>query len=95
MIDERLDIKLLDGVAAARLAWQILLVGPIVEIDSAVLPRGPNIRDVGAKQYTERPAYLAGWDVALIRFARNEPTRFISPTAPTSTTTWISVSPRR
>ncbi len=26
------------------------------------------------------PAYLAGWDVALLLFARNESTRFISPT---------------
>ncbi|MGH9348034.1 MAG: glycosyltransferase [Vicinamibacterales bacterium] len=80
VIDERLDIELLDGVAAARPGWQIVLVGPIAKIDPAVLPQGPNIHYLGAKQYTELPAYLAGWDVALIPFARNEATRFISPT---------------
>ena len=32
------------------------------------------------KRYDELPAYLAGWDVALLPFARNEATRFISPT---------------
>jgi UDP-galactopyranose mutase len=32
------------------------------------------------KTYDELPAYLAGWDVAIMPFARNESTRFISPT---------------
>jgi UDP-galactopyranose mutase len=32
------------------------------------------------KSYEELPGYLAGWDVALLLFARNESTRFISPT---------------
>ena len=32
------------------------------------------------KSYEELPAWLAGWDVALMPFALNESTRFISPT---------------
>jgi UDP-galactopyranose mutase len=32
------------------------------------------------KSYKELPAYLAGWDLAFLPFARNESTRFISPT---------------
>ena len=33
-----------------------------------------------AKSYDELPHYVSGWDVALIPFAINESTRFISPT---------------
>jgi UDP-galactopyranose mutase len=32
------------------------------------------------KSYDDLPAYLAGWDVAMLPFARNDATRFISPT---------------
>jgi len=80
VIDERLDIELVDGIAAARPDWQLVMVGPVVKIDPADLPRRPNIHYLGSKQYTELPAYLSGWDVALMPFARNEATRFISPT---------------
>ncbi len=44
------------------------------------LPRAANIHYLGPKPYDELPAYIAGWDVALLPFARNEATRFISPT---------------
>jgi UDP-galactopyranose mutase len=80
VIDERMDVALLDGVAAARPDWQIVLVGPVVKIDPASLPRRPNIRYLGPKSYEKLPEYVAGWDVALLPFARNEATRFISPT---------------
>lgn len=80
VIDERFDIELLDGVAAARPDWQFIMIGPVVKIDPATLPRRQNIHYLGGKTYQELPAYLAGWDVALLLFARNESTRFISPT---------------
>jgi UDP-galactopyranose mutase len=80
VIDERLDIELLDGVAAARPDWQIVMIGPVVKIDPLDLPRRSNIHYLGGKDYQELPQYLAGWDVALLPFARNESTRFISPT---------------
>ncbi|MFL5377439.1 MAG: glycosyltransferase [Myxococcales bacterium] len=80
VIDERLDLDLLRGLAAARPDWHILLLGPVVKIDPASLPRGPNVHYLGMKKYEELPAYLAGWDVALLLFARNEATRYISPT---------------
>jgi glycosyltransferase involved in cell wall biosynthesis len=80
VIDERLDIELVDGVAALRPGWQIVLIGPVVKIDPASLPRRPNIHYLGQKSYGELPAYLAGWDVALVPFARNQATRYISPT---------------
>jgi UDP-galactopyranose mutase len=80
VIDERFDIELLDNVARARPGWQFVMIGPVVKIDQATLPRRKNIHYLGAKGYQELPAYLSGWDVALLLFARNEATRFISPT---------------
>ena len=80
VIDERFDIELLEGAAAARPHWHFVMIGPVVKIDPATLPRRSNIHYLGSKTYEELPAYLAGWDVALLLFARNEATRFISPT---------------
>ena len=56
------------------------MIGPVVKIDPATLPRHANIHYLGGKTYKELPAYLAGWDVAILPFAHNESTRFISPT---------------
>jgi glycosyltransferase involved in cell wall biosynthesis len=80
VIDERMDIDLIRGIAEARPDWQIVLIGPVVKIDPASLPRLPNIHYLGQKSYADLPAYLSGWDVALLPFALNEATRFISPT---------------
>ena len=80
VLDERLDIPLLQGIADARPDWQLMMIGPVVKIDPNELPRRPNIHYLGPKSYTELPRYIAGWDVALLLFARNEATRFISPT---------------
>lgn len=80
VIDERMDLELLAGIATARPDWHLVIVGPVVKIDSASLPAQPNIHYLGGKSYQELPQYLAGWDVAMMPFARNESTRFISPT---------------
>ena len=80
VLDERLDIELLQGIADARPEWQLVMIGPVVKIDPNDLPKRPNIHYLGPKSYTELPRYIAGWDVALLLFARNEATRFISPT---------------
>ena len=80
VIDERMDLELIAGAAAARPSWNFVLVGPVVKIESSSLPRAANIHYLGGKTYHELPSYAAGWDVALLPFARNESTRFISPT---------------
>jgi UDP-galactopyranose mutase len=80
VIDERLDVELLARVASLRPDCHLVLVGPIVKIDPATLPRAANIHYLGAKSYDDLPSYLAGWDVTLLPFARNEATRCISPT---------------
>ncbi|GLH36025.1 glycosyltransferase family 1 protein [Pseudomonas moraviensis] len=80
VIDERFDIELIERVATMRPDWQIALIGPVVKIDPQTLPQRPNIHYLGSKQYTELPDYLTGWDVALMPFALNASTRYISPT---------------
>ncbi len=80
VIDERFDIELIRDIADAKPEWQIMLIGPIVKIDPASLPKNKNIHYLGQKTYSELPAYLSGWDVALIPFMLNESTKFISPT---------------
>ncbi len=80
VIDERMDLGLLDALARSHPEWQIVMVGPVVKIDPAGLPRHANLHYLGQKSYAELPSYLAGWDVCLLPFARNEATRFISPT---------------
>jgi glycosyltransferase involved in cell wall biosynthesis len=80
VLDERFDRELIAGVAALRPHYQFVLIGPVVKIDPGSLPRAANIHYLGQKGYAELPQYLAGWDVAMLPFARNEATRYISPT---------------
>jgi len=80
VIDERFDIDLLRQIADMRPDWQFVMVGPVVKIAPEDLPRAANIHYVGGKTYEQLPHYLSGWDVALMPFAMNESTQFISPT---------------
>lgn len=80
VIDERMDLDMVAAVADAHPEWSIVMVGPVVKIDPADLPHRPNIHYLGGKKYEELPVYLGGWDVALMPFAINDSTKFISPT---------------
>ena len=80
VVDERFNIELLGAVAEQKPEWQFVIIGPTVKIDPATLPKGKNIHFLGMKDYDELPSYLAGWDVAMMPFALNEATKYISPT---------------
>ncbi|GAB2545471.1 glycosyltransferase family 1 protein [Spirosoma aerophilum] len=80
VIDERIDLDLLGELAGRLPNWQFVLLGPVVKIDPASLPQGPNLHYLGMKDYQELPAYFSNWDAALMPFAINEATRYISPT---------------
>ena len=80
VIDERFDIDLLREMADMRPDWSFVMVGPVVKIGEDELPRAANIHYLGGKTYDQLPTYLSGWDVALMPFAINESTLFISPT---------------
>lgn len=80
VIDERLDTDLLGAVARLRPEMQFVMVGPVVKIDPATLPQADNIHYLGMRDYLDLPDEMAEWDVALMPFARNDATRYISPT---------------
>ncbi len=80
VIDERLDVKLVEQAALKMPDVQFVMIGPVVKIDPADLPRLPNVHWLGGKSYAELPSYMAHWDMGWMPFALNEATRYISPT---------------
>lgn len=80
VIDERIDIDLVVALADAFPHGHVLLVGPVVKIDPAVLPRRPNIHFTGIVPYASLPSFMNAVDVAIMPFARNRATENISPT---------------
>jgi len=80
VIDERFDMGLVEALADRRPDWQLVMLGPFAKIDEAAVPQRPNLHWLGSKPYEQLPAYLRGWDVAVMPFARNDATRYISPT---------------
>ncbi len=80
VIDERMDLDLIGRMAETHPEWRLVMIGPVVKIKEESLPRHPNIHYLGQKSYRDLPAYLSNWDLCLLPFARNEATRFISPT---------------
>jgi UDP-galactopyranose mutase len=80
VLDERLDRDLLKQLAERYPAWHFVLIGPVVKIQPEELPTAGNIHYIAQRDYAELPSYLANWDVAMLPFAQNASTRFISPT---------------
>ncbi len=80
VVDERMDLKLLEETARLRPNWNFAVIGPVVKIDEATLPRLDNIQYVGMKSYQELPKFIATWNIAMMPFALNDSTKFISPT---------------
>jgi glycosyltransferase involved in cell wall biosynthesis len=80
VIDERIDVGIIERLADAQPVVNVFMIGPIVKIDPAILPRRTNVHFTGSVPYAELPAMLAGLDAALMPFADNESTRSISPT---------------
>ena len=78
VIDERLDRDLVAaGVETAGVAADP--VGPSSRSTQKPCPV-PNIHYLGRKSVRRLPRYIAGWDAAMMPFALNDATRFISPT---------------
>jgi len=80
VIDERIDLELVDALAQRHPEAVVVMIGPVVKIDPATLPRRDNIAYLGKREYADLPSLLAGFDVALMPFALNEHTENISPT---------------
>ena len=80
VIDERFDIDLIQKAADAKPGWHFIFIGPLAKISKEDLPHRNNIHYLGIRSYNELPAYISGWDIALVPFALNESTKYISPT---------------
>ena len=80
VIDERIDYALLERLAAERPDWQWFMVGPVVKVDPATMPRRDNLHWVGQQAFESLPRIAASWDLCMMPFALNEATRHISPT---------------
>lgn len=77
---EKLDVPWLEALAHSRPSYSIALVGPITQ-SAAIerLARAPNVHLLGHRDYNVLPAYVKGFDVAVIPYALNEYTRGVFP----------------
>jgi glycosyltransferase involved in cell wall biosynthesis len=80
VVDERMDYELIARLADANPKWSVVMIGPVLKVDEAVLPKRPNLHWLGQRSYSDLPAYCKGFDVCLMPFALNESTEFINPT---------------
>jgi len=80
VIDERIDYDLLWETAVLLPEFSFVMIGPLAKVEESDLPRAENIHYLGMKTYDSLPSYLRGFDVAMMPFALNDATKFISPT---------------
>lgn len=80
VIDERIDMGLLEDTAKLLPNAVFVMIGPLAKISHEDLAKVPNIHYTGMKSYAELPNYLKKFDIAMMPFAMNEATQFISPT---------------
>lgn len=79
----KLDLELLEELAASHPHWSIVLIGPVGEgdpdTDITALRRLPNVHFVGPRPYGELPLWLSGIDVAILPLHRNAYTEAMFP----------------
>lgn len=80
VVDERMDYELIARLADANPNWSVAMIGPVLKVDEATLPKRPNLHWLGQRSYSDLPAYCKGFDVCMMPFALNESTEFINPT---------------
>jgi glycosyltransferase involved in cell wall biosynthesis len=80
VIDERLDLELIHETAQQNPDVSFVMIGPLAKISDHDLPRQQNLYYLGMKQYEVLPNYLKAFSVAIMPFALNDATKYISPT---------------
>ena len=80
VIDERIDLPLLHQAALRLPQISFVMIGPLAKIEESDLPKEPNLYYLGMKSYAELPHYLKAFDIAMMPFALNDATKYISPT---------------
>jgi teichuronic acid biosynthesis glycosyltransferase TuaH len=71
----RVDVDLLLDLARSRPGWTFLLVGEMARR----IPDAPNVICVGARPYSELPAWVQRFDVGIVPYATNEFNRAADP----------------
>jgi glycosyltransferase involved in cell wall biosynthesis len=81
--DYKLNAEWLLAAADRHPEWNIAIVGPVGRADPSTdvrkLVDAPNIHLLGLRDYEVLPAYLKGFDVAVIPYRINEATRSVFP----------------
>ncbi|WP_456314404.1 glycosyltransferase [Pseudomonas shirazensis] len=80
VIDERIDLQLLHETSKKLPNVSFVMIGPLAKIEETDLPKENNIYYLGMKSYNELPNYLKAFDIAMMPFALNDATKYISPT---------------
>ncbi len=80
VIDERIDLDLLNQTALLNPEVSFVMIGPLAKISESDLPKPGNIHYLGMRSYEVLPNYLKAFAVAMMPFALNDATKFISPT---------------
>lgn len=80
VIDERIDLELLHETAKLLPDTSFVMIGPLAKIDESDLPKAGNIHYLGMRSYEMLPNYLKAFDIAMMPFAINDATKYISPT---------------
>jgi glycosyltransferase involved in cell wall biosynthesis len=71
---------MVNRVALLKPNVSFVMLGPLAKISDDDLPRQQNIHYLGMKDYAQLPAYLKGFSIAMMPFALNDATKYISPT---------------
>lgn len=77
-LQDWVDFDLIGHIAAARPAWQIVLIGQQLA-DVSQLRAFPNIHLLGQRRHDELPAYCKAFDVGLIPYRIDERMTFVNP----------------
>ena len=80
VIDERIDLDLIAETARLMPEVSFVMIGPLAKIGENDLPREQNLHYTGMRKYDELPHYLKAFDIAMMPFALNDATKYISPT---------------
>lgn len=79
----KLDLRLIRRLAESHPEWSIVLIGKVGEgdpwTDIGALRGLPNVHLLGPRAYAELPAYLKGFDTAILPNAINDYTRGMFP----------------
>ena len=78
-IDDRVDLALIDELAAARPDVQIVLAGGLVRMTTWDLPDRPNVHWLDTLDEAEIAAHVTSWDVAVLPYRTDVATRRTEP----------------